>query len=459
MQTKPETRNYIFNTIIDLVAVNFAFSLATYLSFSSIFSDRAASSEASYRTLLVLSNLIFLIINLFPGNIVHKPLRKFIFFVITYMSLIVFLKEYEFSRIFHLSFLCLFLVFTFLSKYINLYQQLEKFLFSNKLERKVVLISDKFDASVIEFINERPGNYRCVSFLSDAGNCPGGESKLDNGEIKNLEDFLSRESIDEVLISSTTLSLEKVEQIIKTTEKYHATISILPPYFQVLTRQDCSSEYWMGVPVISVCHSKLALKSFQVVKRLLDICVSSIFLTVVFPVLFLIVAPAIWLSNKGPIFFKQSRKGYKQEPFLCYKFRTMKLVTGINEVVQASRTDPRITAIGKSLRKTSLDEIPQFINVLFGNMSLVGPRPHMVEHDEMYEKFIFRYNVRFVTKPGITGWAQVNGLRGATEDPDLMQKRIEHDLWYIRNWSVWLDIKIIVLTAVKLLFKGDENAY
>ena len=213
------------------------------------------------------------------------------------------------------------------------------------------------------------------------------------------------------------------------------------------------------MPVTAIYHSKLAVKSYQVIKRILDICVSLFFLAAVFPFLFLIVAPAIWLSNKGPIFFKQLRTGHKQAPFFCYKFRTMKVGNKTDEVQQARKQDPRVTLIGRTLRNTSIDEIPQFLNVLAGNMSIVGPRPHMVEHDEMYEKAIAFYNVRFMTKPGITGWAQVNGFRGATEKPGLMQKRIEYDLWYIKNWTIWLDLKIIVLTAVSLLFKGDPNAY
>jgi len=122
------------------------------------------------------------------------------------------------------------------------------------------------------------------------------------------------------------------------------------------------------------------------------------------------------------------------------------------------KPNPRVTVVGRTLRKTSIDEAPQFVNVLLGNMSVVGPRPHMVEHDEMYKKFIDRYNVRFVTKPGITGWAQVNGYRGATEDDSLMEKRIEHDLWYIKNWSIGLDAKIIFMTMWSL-FKGDKNAF
>lgn len=137
----------------------------------------------------------------------------------------------------------------------------------------------------------------------------------------------------------------------------------------------------------------------------------------------------------------------------------MKMGDKSEEIKQAQKRDPRVTAIGRTLRNTSIDEIPQFLNVLAGNMSLVGPRPHMVEHDEMYEKAIERYNVRFVTKPGITGWAQINGLRGSTEKPGQMEKRIEYDLWYIKNWSLRLDLKILYLTAATILFKNDPNAY
>ena len=459
MQQITEIRNFTFNLVINLIGINCSFLAAFFFSFIDVLREQDASFLNIYKTLFVVANLLFLVINLIPKNNYKKEFKNYSFFLIGYLGLIVLIQGYEFSRAFHVYFLSLLFAFTVILRFSNSIQLLEKYLLSKGSERKVILIGEDFDSTIVQYINSRPGNFKCIGLLSDY--IPQQNTMVDlyKGNIRQIEELLSKESIDEALISSSTLSVTELNIIIKTTEKYHATASILPPYFHFLTKQSCHTEYWMGVPIISVFHSKLALRSSRIAKRVLDVCVSLFFLTAVFPILFLIVAPAIWLSNKGPIFFKQLRKGYKQEPFFCYKFRTMKLNTGIEEAVQARREDPRITAIGKSLRKTSIDEVPQFINVLFGNMSVVGPRPHMVEHDEMYEKVINRYNTRFVTKPGITGWAQLKGLRGETGDTNLMQKRVEHDLWYIKHWSLWLDIKIIALTAVKLLFKGDSNAY
>lgn len=460
MQRSTEIRNFTFNLLINLAGINCAFLAAFFLSFTSMFLGRNPASQDGYKTLLILANLLFLVINLLSKNNHKKEFKNYSFFLIAYLGLIVLIQGYEFSRIFHVCFLSLLFAFTITLKFSNLIQLLEKFLLSKDSEKRVVLIGENFDSTIIQYINSRPGKYKCVGLLSDHTPQQHAVVDLYKGNIGRIEELLSDESIDEVLISSSTLSSRKLDMIIRTTEKYHATASILPPHFQFLSKHICHMEYLMGVPIISVFHSKLARRPYRIAKRILDISVSIFFLTAIFPILFLIIAPAIWLSNKGPIFFKQLRKGYKQEPFLCYKFRTMKLNTGVEESVQAQREDPRITKLGISLRKTSIDEVPQFINVLFGNMSIVGPRPHMVEHDDLYEKVISRYNTRFVTRPGITGWAQLKGFRGGTvEDINLIQKRIEHDLWYIKNWSLWLDVKIMILTAIKLLFKGDNNAY
>ncbi len=196
----------------------------------------------------------------------------------------------------------------------------------------------------------------------------------------------------------------------------------------------------------------------RILKRAFDIVFSLLVLLTIFPILYIIFGPLIKLSSPGPIIFKQKRTGYKGKIFYCYKFRTMKCMDKSEEIVQAKPNDPRKFKVGDFLRRNNLDEFPQFINVLKGDMSVVGPRPHMVEHDKMYSKIIKDYNIRFKVKPGITGWAQVNGWRGATENPELMRKRVEHDIWYIENWSFWLDIKIIFLTILRMI-KGDPNAY
>jgi exopolysaccharide biosynthesis polyprenyl glycosylphosphotransferase len=171
----------------------------------------------------------------------------------------------------------------------------------------------------------------------------------------------------------------------------------------------------------------------------------------------LIVALAIRLDSKGPIFFRQNRIGFSGRTFQIYKFRTMITMDNGDVVRQASRNDKRVTRVGRLLRRSSIDELPQLLNVLQGEMSLVGPRPHAVAHDNEYDKLIAVYALRHHMKPGITGWAQVNGCRGETPTLDSMRERVEHDIWYINNWSLWLDIVTLFRTVLELA--RSRNAY
>ena len=191
-------------------------------------------------------------------------------------------------------------------------------------------------------------------------------------------------------------------------------------------------------------------------KRLIDIVVALAGLVVLSP-LMVLTALAILVESGRPIFFRQDRKGFGARPFAIFKFRSMTVQENGGDVTQATRGDARITRLGRILRRTSIDELPQLFNVLAGDMSIVGPRPHAVAHDDLYDGLISSYAFRQHVKPGITGWAQVNGLRGETREVDQMKARVEHDIWYINNWSSWLDLKIIALTAAKILF--DDRAY
>jgi putative colanic acid biosynthesis UDP-glucose lipid carrier transferase len=195
----------------------------------------------------------------------------------------------------------------------------------------------------------------------------------------------------------------------------------------------------------------------RVVKRLFDIAFSLFVIVFIFSWLYPILALLIKLESPGPVIFKQERSGRNNVQFYCYKFRSMR-VNDECHLKQASKNDCRITRIGRILRKTSLDELPQFFNVLLGNMSVVGPRPHMLKHTEHYREVVDQYMVRHYMKPGITGWAQVNGYRGETIELGLMEKRVEHDIWYMENWSALLDIKIVMLTVLNVI-KGEKNAY
>jgi exopolysaccharide biosynthesis polyprenyl glycosylphosphotransferase len=191
-------------------------------------------------------------------------------------------------------------------------------------------------------------------------------------------------------------------------------------------------------------------------KRLLDIVVAVLAIIILGPAM-LTAATVILFETGSPILFRQDRRGFGGVPFKILKFRSMTVAENGADVQQAKRQDARVTAFGQILRRKSIDELPQLFNVLRGEMSIVGPRPHAMAHDDYYNQFIEHYAFRHHVKPGITGWAQVNGLRGATETPELMQARVEHDLWYVNHWSIWLDAKIILLTAWKVF--DDDNAY
>ncbi len=210
-----------------------------------------------------------------------------------------------------------------------------------------------------------------------------------------------------------------------------------------------TSTYEQSVHLIELQRAPMSLAE-QAAKRVVDIAFASAALLLLLPV-FVIAACAVKLDSKGPIIFRQRRNGFDQHPFVILKFRTMKVLEDADVVVQAKRGDHRITRVGRFLRKSSVDELPQLINVLRGDMSIVGPRPHAMAHDNEYKALIEEYCMRHHVKPGITGWAQVNGFRGETVRTEHMKKRVDLDCWYINNWSLLLDFQIIVRTCVEVL--------
>ena len=212
-----------------------------------------------------------------------------------------------------------------------------------------------------------------------------------------------------------------------------------------------------NVPYFSFFRDPLTKVENRMIKRTFDIVFSLTFLCTLFPIIFVIVAIVTKITMPGPIFFRQKRNGLNDKEFYCLKFRSMR-VNADADKVQATKDDPRKTKWGNIMRKTNIDELPQFINVLMGDMSVVGPRPHMVLHTEKYSKLINMYMVRHFVKPGITGWSQVTGFRGETKDISQMEGRVRGDIWYIEHWSFWLDLYIIFKTVANAII-GDKEAY
>jgi putative colanic acid biosysnthesis UDP-glucose lipid carrier transferase len=272
---------------------------------------------------------------------------------------------------------------------------------------------------------------------------------LVKGKVGAVEKFALENAVDEIYCSITELENEQVGNLMRFADKNLIRFKIIPD-FRGFHNKKVQIDFYDSVPVLSVRSEPLQSFFNRTIKRTFDVLFSGILLLTFFPFAFIIFSLIIKLTSKGPVFFRQKRSGKNNETFTCYKFRTM-YVNDKADTEQATANDSRVTPIGKFLRAFSIDELPQFYNVLIGNMSVTGPRPHMLKHTADYAKLIDKFMVRHFIKPGITGWAQVNGLRGETSDTVLMEKRIEYDVWYIENWSMMLDLKIIFLTMKKIL--------
>jgi len=216
-------------------------------------------------------------------------------------------------------------------------------------------------------------------------------------------------------------------------------------------------DYLEDMPVLSLRREPLEDLGNQIRRRIFDVVVSLLVVVFVLSWMVPLVGLAILLESRGPVFFVQARSGKNNRSFPCLKFRSM-VKNNSAEHRQATRNDSRVTRVGRFLRRTSIDEFPQFLNVLKGDMSIVGPRPHMLKHTSDYSELLDQFMIRQFVKPGITGWAQVNGYRGETRDLIQMQRRIEHDIWYLENWSLWLDVRIVFMTVFNL-FRREANAY
>jgi putative colanic acid biosysnthesis UDP-glucose lipid carrier transferase len=260
--------------------------------------------------------------------------------------------------------------------------------------------------------------------------------------------------IDIVYITLPMSAEKRIKELLAKLSDTTASVYLTPDFFIF----DLLHSSWgtIGdIPAVSISETPFYGVD-GLIKRLEDIVLATVGLIVV-AIPLVVIAVGVKLSSPGPVFFKQHRYGLRGNRIEVWKFRSMTVCENSDNVVQAKKNDPRVTRFGAFLRRTSLDELPQLINVLQGTMSLVGPRPHAVVHNEQYRKLIDRYMLRHKVKPGITGWAQVNGWRGETDSLDKMQKRVEYDLAYIHNWSLWLDLKILFLTAFRAF--NDRNAY
>lgn len=418
--------------------------------------------------LLVLLNLVYLLCNYSKGVVLHRRIvradhivmravRNTFGHAVVFISLITLVHfgslSTRFLVIFYTAFLALLVSYRLIFRhFVKIYRR------KGGNRRTVALVGD--GSNMVELYEEMTADptsgFKVVGYFAEhpSDNYPKECHYL--GTPQEVIPYLKKSKAEQLYCGLTSSHSKEILPIISYCENNLIHFYSVPNVRNYLKRR-MHLELIGNVPVLDIRQEPLAQPENRLAKRLFDIVFSLLFLCTIFPIIFIIIGLAIKITSPGPIFFKQKRSGEKNKEFWCYKFRSMR-VNKDSDKVQATLNDPRKTRLGNFMRKTSIDELPQFINVLLGDMSVVGPRPHMLKHTEEYSKLIDKYMVRHLVKPGITGWAQVTGFRGETKELWQMEGRVERDIWYLEHWTFMLDLYIIYKT-VKNAVKGEKEAY
>lgn len=380
-----------------------------------------------------------------------ETLLYHIFLVSVY---IVATEAYFIPRTYLLSFYSFFFVGVFAWRF-GVYYILGYFRKKGYNFRNVVIIGyNPYGLSLMRYFEQNPDlGYRFRGFFDHQ---PHRSEHIVGKFQRSMEDYLKQAGIDEIYVCQSYLKHRYFRHLVRFTETNFLKLKLLPD-IKGLVFDDLELEFYSNLPIVSFRKEPLQNELNAAIKRVFDVVFSTLVLALICSWLFPIVALLIKLSSRGPVFFVQRRSGRAGKDFHCLKFRTM-IVNEEADIRQATKDDNRITPIGRFLRETNIDELPQFINVLLGDMSVVGPRPHMIKHTEEYSKTISNYMLRHLIKPGVTGLAQAKGYRGQTQDDSSMRNRVRVDILYIERWSFFLDLKVIGLTILNMV-RGEDNAY
>ena len=387
-----------------------------------------------------------------PVEIITKLVKQFSVFLLVVIAFFPFAKTVIFSgkaiAIFMTISFCIIVTF----KYFWFFYLKKYRIVTGSNFRNAVIIGYTPEAIRLKevFDNRKDYGYRFLGYFSDKKQNP--EVK---GKIEDLKEFVIDNKVDEIYCSLNEISNEKLKELVEFADDNKKTIKFIPDTKEIYSK-NLKIDYYELFPVLSLQKTQLHNPFIKGLKRAFDILFSLFVVVFLLSWLIPLLALLIKLESKGPVFFKQGRPGMDEEEFYCYKFRSMQ-VNGFTEK-EASKNDPRVTKMGKFMRKTSMDELPQFFNVLLGDMSVVGPRPHLWSQNKAYASKIKKYMVRHYVKPGITGLAQVKGFRGEIETEEDMVNRIKLDVFYIENWSLIMDVKIIFQTVFNI-FRGEDKAY
>lgn len=453
--------------LIDALVVAGSYMLAWYLKFVGPFSDNTKGAHDVYFYMRALYFIIPGYVILYYMNKMYTPKRaqrleteiSNIFKANTmgaaaFMVALTAFKIQDFSRLLLLIFYILNIVLTILVR--GLIRHLLRYFRKKGYNLKYILLVG-YSRAAEEYINRINANpqwgYVVRGILDDTvprGTLYRGVKVI--GTIKNLDVILPMSHLDEIAVTLSLADYDRLESIVGLCEKSGVHTKFIPDYNSLIPNKPYTEDI-MGLPVINIRYVPLTNTLNMISKRIVDIIGSLVGIIVLSPVL-LVVAITIKVTSKGPVIFKQERVGLHNKTFKMYKFRTMYVQTPSEEKkAWTVKDDPRVTKVGKFFRKTSIDEFPQLFNILKGDMSIVGPRPERPQFVEQFKEEIPRYMIKHQVRPGLTGWAQVNGYRGNTS----IRKRIDYDLYYIENWTMGFDIKIMFMTV----FKGfiNENAY
>lgn len=381
-------------------------------------------------------------------SILNKTVKQFILYALVCFAFLQFYAKNVDSQILLLYLVCSFtavlsiklLIFFALRKYRSIF---------GGNQRKVLIIGNGKNAYKLkELFIENP-DYGCnlIQFFET--------KSTKKSQFEEIFNFSIENQVDIIFCSLEKTTPKEIEELIDFSENELISVKFLPENQDPISENN-KVEYYSYIPVLTLQNTYLDDPITKTAKRIFDVVFSILVIVFVFSWLFPIIALVIKLDSKGPVFFKQGRPGLFEKEFTCYKFRSM--TANVQQKDQTSKGDMRITKVGKFIRKTSIDELPQFFNVLLGDMSVVGPRPNFWTHYKQYTNKIQKYNFRHYVKPGITGLAQVSGFRGEIEQDEDMENRVNFDVYYIKNWSLILDLKIIFLTVYNI-FKGEEKAY
>ncbi|HEY1194555.1 undecaprenyl-phosphate glucose phosphotransferase [Flavobacterium sp.] len=450
--------------VVDIVLLNLSTVLSAFSRFGSL--DKLLSKEE--RTISLLAILIWVALLLQNDsnrsirvepieNILWRTIKKIVIHAAVVSIFVVYLKYDDISRLRMVYFYLIFFGILMISRVLSM--KLLKYIRTQGYNFKTFIIvgANETGERIRKVLaKDLTYGYRFLGFFDKVENVTV-DPALIGGQFENIEKFVIEKQIDEMYVALHIENIEMINELIRICEQNMVRIKFIPDFEQYTKASKVEVSFYENIPVLMFRTEPLEYASNRVIKKFFDILFSSIVILFIFPWLFPIIMIVIKLESPGPVFFKQERSGRDNETFMCLKFRSM-YVNGLAHNKQAEKGDSRITKFGAFIRKTSIDELPQFFNVFMGDMSVVGPRPHMVNLAKEYSDLINNYLVRQYAKPGITGWAQVNGFRGETKVLSDMENRVEYDIWYIENWSFLLDIRIIVKTIINV-FKGEENAY